>query len=198
MNKLEEYNQFFRQYDINIVKEFFYILFNCVDKSIDTYEQLAKFLQNNPNYEQIKDKYKEFYNYVINYFESLDISKDMFVYTQLHSLINTLMSLDEEYIKKKIYVILSDILDLIFIKYAIKITDVIVSEDVKEYLMNKINDKDIVDLLNVLLLSNNSLEMGYLKKVSHEDLENILRTIMLISLHICKKDENERNSKTNS
>jgi len=194
MTTIKEYDKFFKQYNISVVKEFFYILFNCVDKSIDTYEQLDESIKSNPDYEKIKEEYKNFYYYVINYFKALDISKDMFVYTQIHSLIENLMTLDEEYIKNNTYVVLSDILDVIFIKYGLDIEKMNESEDLKTYLMNKIGDRDVVDLLNVLLLSNNSLEMGYLKEVSGEDLENILRTMMLVSLHICKKDEDARNS----
>jgi len=42
MNELEEYNKFFKKYEVNVVEEFFYILLNCVDSSIDTYETLDK------------------------------------------------------------------------------------------------------------------------------------------------------------
>jgi len=50
----------------------------------------------------------------------------------------------------------------------------------------------------VLLLSSVSLEMEYVKKISEEDLEHTLRTIILISLYICNKDKNEKNGTTDS
>jgi hypothetical protein len=198
MNKLKEYNKFLKKYDVNVVEEFFYILFNCIDSSIDRYEILDNMLKNNSNYKKIKGKYKEFYYYVIDYLKSLDISKELFLETQIIDLIDTLLKLDKKYIEDNIAVVMTDVVDLIFFKYKLNVIKFNTNEEIRDYLTDMIGDENIVDLLNVLILSITSLKLEYVKTVPEEDLEHVLRMIILISLYICNKDKNERNSKTDS
>ncbi len=198
MNKLKEYNKFFKKYDVNVVEEFFYILFNCIDSSIDRYEILDNMLKNNSNYKKIKGKYKEFYYYVIDYLKSLNISKELFLETQIIDLIDTLLKLDKKYIEDNIAVVMTDVVDLIFFKYKLNVIKFNTNEEIRDYLTDTIGDENIADLLNVLILSITSLKLEYVKTVPEEDLEHVLRMIILISLYICNKDKNERNSKTDS
>jgi hypothetical protein len=198
MNKLKEYNKFLKKYDVNVVEEFFYILFNCIDSSIDRYEILDNMLKNNSNYKKIKGKYKEFYYYVIDYLKSLDISKELFLETQIIDLIDTLLKLDKKYIEDNIAVVMTDVVDLIFFKYKLNVIKFNTNEEIRDYLTDMIGDENIVDLLNVLILSITSLKLEYVKTVPEEDLEHVLRMIILISLYICNKDKNERDDKTDS
>jgi hypothetical protein len=198
MNKLKEYNEILKKYNVNIVKEFFYILFNCIDSSIDKYETLSEFLEHSYNYKKAKEDYKDFYCYVINYLSSLDVSKEMYLHMQAISLTDTLLEVDRNYIRDNIDIIISNIIDLIFFKYKLNINNFETNEEIKEYLMTQIEDEDIVNFLNLLLLCNTSLETGYVKKVPEEDLEHVLRMIILVSLYICNKDNDERDCKTDS
>jgi hypothetical protein len=198
MNDLEKYYKILKEYNINVVEDFFYILFNCIDSSINKYKALDKMLKKNPNYEKIKEIYKGFYYYIIDYLKSLDISRELSLHTQIINLVDTLLQIDKEYIENNISVIMSDIVDLIFFKYKLNISKFNKNEDIKNYLNNKIDDKNIVDLLYMLLLSTTSLKLEYVQKIPEEDLDNIVKTIILVSLYICNKDKNERNSKTDS
>jgi hypothetical protein len=198
MNELEKYYKKFKKFNINVVEDFFYILFNCIDSSINKYETLDKMLKNNPNYEDIKEDYKEFYEYVINFLNSLDVSKELFLHTQLIYLVDTLLELDKEYIENNISIIMSDVVDLVFFKYKLNISKFKTNEDIKKYLIDKIGDESIIELLYMLLLSLTSLKLEYVPKVPEEDLDNIVKTIILVSLYVCNKDKNERNSKTDS
>jgi hypothetical protein len=198
MNDLEKYYKILKEYNINVVEDFFYILFNCIDSSINKYKALDKMLKKNPNYEKIKEIYKGFYYYIIDYLKSLDISRELSLHTQIINLVDTLLQIDKEYIENNISVIMSDIVDLIFFKYKLNISKFNKNEDIKNYLNNKIDDKNIVDLLYMLLLSTTFLKLEYVQKIPEEDLDNIVKTIILVSLYICNKDKNERNSKTDS
>jgi hypothetical protein len=86
----------------------------------------------------------------------------------------------------------------VFFKYNLNISNFETNEDIKNYLIQNIEDETIVNSLIMLLLSSTSLDMEYVKEVPEEDIEHVLREIILISLYICKKDRNERNSKTDS
>jgi hypothetical protein len=198
MNELVKYNEILNKYDVDIVKEFFYILLNCIDSSIDRYEKVIEIFRNEENYEKLKNEYKEFYDYVLNYLHSISISKEMFLHTQTIDLVDTLLELDEKYIKNSINIIISNVIDVVFFKYNLNISNFETNEDIKNYLIQNIEDETIVNSLIMLLLSNTSLDMEYVKEVPEEDIEHVLREIILISLYICKKDRNERNSKTDS
>jgi hypothetical protein len=198
MNELVKYNEILNKYDVDIVKEFFYILLNCIDSSIDRYEKVIEIFRNEENYEKLKNEYKEFYDYVLNYLHSISISKEMFLHTQTIDLVDTLLELDEKYIKNSINIIISNVIDVVFFKYNLNISNFETNEDIKNYLIQNIEDETIVNSLIMLLLSSTSLDMEYVKEVPEEDIEHVLREIILISLYICKKDRNERNSKTDS
>jgi hypothetical protein len=198
MNELVKYNEILNKYDVDIVKEFFYILLSCIDSSIDRYEKVIEIFRNEENYEKLKNEYKEFYDYVLNYLHSISISKEMFLHTQTIDLVDTLLELDEKYIKNSINIIISNVIDVVFFKYKLNISNFETNEDIKNYLIQNIEDETIVNSLIMLLLSNTSLDMEYVKEVPEEDIEHVLREIILISLYICKKDRNERNSKTDS
>jgi hypothetical protein len=198
MNELVKYNEILNKYDVDIVKEFFYILLSCIDSSIDRYEKVIEIFRNEENYEKLKNEYKEFYDYVLNYLHSISISKEMFLHTQTIDLVDTLLELDEKYIKNSINIIISNVIDVVFFKYNLNISNFETNEDIKNYLIQNIEDETIVNSLIMLLLSSTSLDMEYVKEVPEEDIEHVLREIILISLYICKKDRNERNSKTDS
>jgi hypothetical protein len=93
---------------------------------------------------------------------------------------------------------MSDIVDLVFFKYKLNISKFKTNEDIKNYLIENIGNENISELLYMLLLSITSLKLEYVPKVPEEDLDNIVKTIILISLYICNKDKNERDDKTDS
>jgi len=191
MNKLKKYAEKLEKYNVNSVEFFIGILFSCINNKINIYEKFLNKYKDRDDFEELKKDLKEFYDYVYNYLNSLDLKKEIFLHTQLITIVDILLEINRKYIEKYIEVIISNITDLIFLKYDLNIDNFNSNEEIKEYLLKVIKDENIVNALILLLLSNTSLEFKYIDKVPDEDLEHVLRTILLISIYICKRDKNE-------
>jgi len=191
MNKLKKYAEKLEKYNVNSVEFFIGILFSCINSKINIYEKFLNKYKDRDGFEELKKDLKIFYDYVYNYLHSLDLKKEIFLHTQLITIVDILLEINRKYIEKYIEVIISNITDLIFLKYDLNIDNFNSNEEIKEYLLKVIKDENIVNALILLLLSNTSLEFKYIDKVPDEDLEHVLRTILLISIYICKRDKDE-------
>jgi hypothetical protein len=82
--------------------------------------------------------------------------------------------------------VISNVIDLVFLKYKLNITEFATNEEIKEYLMSKIGDEKIVNLLVLLLLADTSLNNKDIENIPEEEFEHIISSIILVSIYICK------------
>ena len=175
-----------KKYNISEVKEIFYILLNCIDSNISKYEDLVSLYKDRDDFNQLKQDYKKFYDYVHNYFEEIDINKEMLMHHKIIELVDFVLDSDYKELQRDLKVLISNVIDIIFIKYHLNITNFNTNEEIREYLLSQIKDERIVNILVMLLLADTTLTNKDLDDIPEEEFENIITNIILISLYICK------------
>jgi len=180
------YANILEKYNLSFTREFFYILLNCVDSSIDTFEDLVSSYKDKPNFNELKEDYKKFYDEMKEYFYSMDISKEIMFHHKIIILVDFILEHDFEELQKELKMFISNFIDLIFVKYQLNITNFNTNEEIKNYLMTKIQDEKIVNLLVLLLLADTTLSNKDIEDIPEEEFENIISSMILISIYICK------------
>jgi len=183
---MKEYVELLKKHNLSFAREVFYVLLNCIDKSLSTYEDLVSSYKNQEKFDEIKDDYKKFYNYIHNYFDTLDLGNEIFLHHKVINLIDTILENDTTELQKELKMFISNIIDLIFLKYHLNITHFNSNEEIKKYLLEEIKDEKIVNLLVLLLLADTTLSNKNIKEIPEDEFENIISTIILISIYICK------------
>ena len=175
-----------KKYNLSFAREVFYVLLNCIDDSIDTFEDLMKTYEKRDDYKVLKKDYKEFYDFMINYFHSMDINKDMMLHFKINELVDFILENDTTELQKELKMFISNVIDLIFLKYHLNIIEFNTNEEIKAYLLQKIKDEKVVDLLVLLLLADTTLSNKDIEDIPEEEFEHIISSIILISIYICK------------
>ena len=175
-----------KKHNINFAREVFYVLLHCIDKRVDSFDDLVNVYKNKTNYSQIREDYKEFYDFMLEYFNSMDIEKDMMLHHKVIMLIDEIIQDDIKQLQLELKVVISNVIDLVFLKYKLNITEFATNEEIKEYLMSKIGDEKIVNLLVLLLLADTSLNNKDIENIPEEEFEHIISSIILVSIYICK------------
>jgi len=186
---MKKYIDNLKKYNLSFSREVFYVLLNCIDSSIDTYEDLIHSYQSKPNFEELKKDYKEFYDFILNYFQDMDINKDMMLHHKVIALIDVILEDDITELQKELKMFISNVIDLIFVKYHLNITYFNTNEEIKNYFLETIKDERIVNLLVLLLLADTSLSNKEVEDIPEEEFENIISSIILISIYICKGEK---------
>jgi hypothetical protein len=100
-------------------------------------------------------------------------------------LIDTILE-DSKKLQDELKLVISNVIDIVFLKYNLNISTFNTNEEIKSYLLNKIGDDRVVDLLILLLLADTSLSSKDVESIPEEEFENIISSIILISIYICK------------
>ena len=182
---MKEIIKLLQKHNLEFKKEFFYLLLHCIDDKIDSYENLVSIYKDRDNYEELKKDYKKFYDYMFDYCDSIDIDKEMMFHYKIIDIIDVILE-DKKNLNNELQVLISNIIDLIFIKYNLDISKFNTNEEIKAYLIEKIKDEKIVDALILLLLADTTLSNRYIDKIPEPDFETILRTIISIAIYIYK------------
>jgi len=186
---MKEYVKLLEKYNISFAREVFYVLLNCIDKNVDTYEDLVNSYKDINNFETFKEDYKKFYDYMIEYFHSMDINKDMILHHKVISLIDVILESDTTELQQELKMFISNVIDMIFIKFSLNITPFHSNEEIKQYLLEQLKDERIVNLLILLLLADTNLTHKEIEDIPEEEFENIISSIILISIYICKGEK---------
>jgi len=186
---MKKYVELLRKYKLSFAREVFYVLLNCIDNRIDTFEDLVNSYKNRKDFDKLKEDYKIFYDYIINYFTAMDIEKDMVLHNRVLSLVDFILENDTSELQKELKMFISNVIDMIFIKYHLNITNFNRNEEIRKYLLEEIKDERIVNLLILLLLADTSLSNKNIENIPEEEFENIISSIILISIYICKGEK---------
>ena len=186
---MKKFVELLGKYNLIFSREVFYVLLNCIDRRIDTFQKLIEPHKNLPNFEEFQQDYKFFYDSMLSYFEQIEIDKDFMLHHKVIVLIDTILENRPKLFKNDLKIFISNVVDLIFMKYELDINNFETNEAIKEYLLEKIKDEKIVDLLVLLLLADTTLSFKEVEEIPEEEVENIIRTIILISIYICKGEK---------
>jgi hypothetical protein len=186
---MNEYIELLKKYNLSFSRELFYIILNCIDHNIDTFEDLISSYKDRKDFEELKEVYKKFYDFMIDYFHSMDVNKDMMLHHKVITLVDTILENDTTELQKELKMFISNVIDIIFVKYHLNITPFNSNEEIKKYLLSKIKDERIVDLLVLLLLADTSLTNKEVANIPEEEFEHIISSIILISIYICKGEK---------
>jgi len=183
---MRELAELLKKYEIDFSKEVFYILLNCINKRLDTFEDLVALYKDKDNYIEIREIYKKFYDFMIKYFEDMDIRKDIMLHHKVVTLVDFIIENNVKKLQAELKTVISNVIDLIFIKYNLNISELNTNDEIRRYLMKKIEDDKIVNLLVLLLLADTTLTNQDIETIPEEEFENIISSIILISIYICK------------
>jgi len=183
---MTEYSDLLKKHNLYFSREVFYVLLNCIDETIDTFEDLIQSYKNRENYEEIKKDYKKFYDFMISYFHSMDIEKELSLHHKVIELVDFILNHEPEELQKELKMFISNVIDLIFLKYRLNITKFNTNEEIKEYLLKTIKDEKVVNLLVLLLLADTTLTNKDIEHIPEEEFEHIISSIILIAIYICK------------
>ncbi len=186
---MKKYVEVLKKYNLSFAREVLYILLNCIDKNVDTYNDLIQAYKNRKDFHNLKEDYKEFYDYMLEYFYSMDINKDMILHHKVVELVNIILDNTDSKLQKELKMFISNVIDLIFFKYHLNIINFNTNEEIKDYLLKKIKDEKIVNLLVLLLLADTTLSNKDIEDIPEEEFEHIISTIILISIYICKGEK---------
>jgi tetratricopeptide (TPR) repeat protein len=197
---MEKYIELLKKYNLSFAKEAFYVLLNCIDNNIDTYDELVVAFEDRDDYEELKSDYQKFYYFMKDYFNSMDINKDMMLHYKVIELVDIILDNNPEELQADLKMFISNVIDMVFFKYGLNISIYNSNEEIKKYLLEKIKDERIVNLLVLLLLADTSLSEKNIDSIPEEEFENIISSIILISIYICKSEEKNsgKDSKTDS
>jgi len=182
---MKEFVKKLGKYNLSFSREVFYVLLHCIDKKIDNFDDLVVIYKDRDDYKELYKDYKEFYDFMIDYFESMDLNKDMIMHHKIIQLIDTILE-DSKKLQDELKLVISNVIDIVFLKYNLNISTFNTNEEIKSYLLNKIGDDRVVDLLILLLLADTSLSSKDVESIPEEEFENIISSIILISIYICK------------
>ena len=186
---MEKYIELLKKYNLSFAKEVFYVLLNCIDNTIDTYDELVVAFEDRDDYEELKSDYQKFYYFMKDYFNSMDINKDMMLHYKVIELVDIILDNNPEELQADLKMFISNVIDMVFFKYGLNISIYNSNEEIKKYLLEKIKDERIVNLLVLLLLADTSLSEKNIDSIPEEEFENIISSIILISIYICKSEE---------
>jgi len=175
-----------KKYNLSISKEIFYVLLNCIDSSISTYEDLISSYESSKNFVELKQDYKLFYEFMIKYLNNIDINNEIQLNQEIEKLISIVLADDLKEVLSDTKMFISNVIDLIFIKYHLNIVDLSNDEEIRQYLISKLKNEKIVDILMFLLIEDTKLANKEITKVSEEEFKMVIKNIILISLYICK------------
>lgn len=186
---MKKYVELLKKYNLSFAREVLYILLNCIDKNVDTYDDLINAYKDRKDFYSLKEDYKEFYDYMLKYFHSMDINKDIILHHKVIELVDIILENTDSKLQKELKMFISNIIDLIFIKYHLNIISFNTNEEIKDYLLKEIKDEKVVNLLVLLLLADTTLSNKDIENIPEEEFENIISTIILISIYICKGEK---------
>jgi tetratricopeptide (TPR) repeat protein len=186
---MEEYIELLKKYNLSFAKEVFYVLLNCIDNTIDTYKELVVAFEERDDYEELKNDYQKFYYFMKDYFNSMDINKDMMLHHKVIELVDIILDNNPEELQADLKMFISNVIDMVFFRYGLNISEYNSNEEIKNYLLEQIKDERIVNLLILLLLADTSLGEKNIEFIPEEEFENIISSIILISIYICKSEE---------
>ena len=180
------YAKVLEKYNLSFTREFLYVLLNCIDPEIDKYEDLVLAYKNRVDFKELKEDYKKFYYEIQEYLNSMDLSKDIMFHHKIIMLVDFILENDLLEIQNELKMFISNFIDLIFVKYHLNITNFNTNEEIRKYLTEKIGDENIVNLLVLLLLADTTLSNKDIEDIPEEEFENIISSMILISIYICK------------
>ena len=178
---MKKYVELLKKYNLSFAREVLYILLNCIDKNVDTYDDLINAYKDRKDFYSLKEDYKEFYDYMLKYFHSMDINKDIILHHKVIELVDIILENTDSKLQKELKMFISNIIDLIFIKYNLNIISFNTNEEIK--------DEKVVNLLVLLLLADTTLSNKDIEDIPEEEFEHIISTIILISIYICKGEK---------
>ena len=174
-----------KQHNIDFSREVFYVLLHCIDKRVDSFDDLVSLYKDRIDFTKIKQDYKIFYDYMMDYFNGMEIDKEMMLHHKVISLMDVILE-DNKKLQEELKMVISNVIDLIFMKYHLNITEFRTNQEIKNYLNSKIGDEKVANLLVLLLLADTSLTNKDIEHIPEEEFENIISSIILISIYICK------------
>jgi len=186
---MKEFVNLLKKHHLYFSRELFYVLLNCIDSSIDTCEDLINTYKDREDFDEIKKDYKKFYEYTMKYLHEIDINKEFILHQKVIELVDLILQHNPQELQKELKMFISNVIDLIFMKYKLNITQFNKNEEIKEYLLKEIKDEKIVDLLVLLLLADTSLDNKNLDHIPEEEFERIISSIILIAIYICKGEK---------
>jgi hypothetical protein len=175
------------KHNINFGKELFYVLLNCIDPSISKFEDLIDIYKERADYESLKEDYRYFYDYILNFFHSMAQDNEIELHRKLGDLIDILLEERDSELEEELKIVISNVIDIVFLEYYLDISNFNTNEEIKKYLLEKIKNEKIVNFLVLLLLADTTLTNRDLESIPEDEFENILTAIILISIYICKE-----------
>jgi len=189
---MEEYIEVLNKYELSFSKEVFYVLLNCIDETIDSYNDLIVAFETRSDFEELKNDYQKFYYFMKDYFNSMDTNKEMMLHYKVVELVDIILDNNPEELQADLKMFISNVIDMIFFKYSLNISNYNSNEEIKKYLFKKIKDEKIVNLLVLLLLADTTLGEKNIENIPEEEFENIISSIILISIYVCKSEVNSK------
>jgi ribonucleotide reductase beta subunit family protein with ferritin-like domain len=184
---MKEHDELLKKYDVNLCDEFFYLLLNLINENVSKCNDMVEVYKDRKDFEELKADYKKFYDLVLKFLNEFDIKKELMLHQNIYTIVAYLLDNYYSTLEKKIKIYVSNILDVIFLKYRLDISHVRSNEEVKEYLFEKFKDERIVNSLMLILLADTSLSEEYVKNISHEEFENLITNIILLVIYIHKE-----------
>jgi len=186
---MTEYVNLLKKHHLYFSRELFYVLLNCIDSSIDTCDDLINTYKDREDFEEIKKDYKKFYQYIMKYLHEIDLNKEFILHQKVIELVDFILDHNPKELQKELKMFISNVIDLVFMKYHLNIMPFNKNEEIKAYLLKEIKDEKIVDLLVLLLLADTSLSNKDVEHIPEEEFERIISAIILIAVYICKGEK---------
>ena len=184
---MQEYDNLLKKYEINLCDEFFYILLHLIDGNISQCSDMLKMYKHRDDYHELKEDYKKFYDLIVKYLDEFDTSKDLMLHQNIYKIVDYLLENYYSTLERKIKVYISNVLDVVFIKYKLDISQFKTNEEIKNYLFERFKNENIVNSLMLLLLADTSLSEEYVKNISYEEFENLITNLILLVIYIHKE-----------
>jgi hypothetical protein len=189
---MKQYIETLNKYGVDGVQEFFLIMFECCINKNSNIDELIEVYSYLDEYEKIKQSYNEFYEYVSTYLKNIDVQNEFILQNKVLKLTNEIVSYDYETVDYVLKNSISKIVDMVFDRFELNIASFQTNEEIKAYLLSKIKDEKIVNLFVVLLLAYTSLSEGMVEHIPKDEVENVVRVLILTSLYLCNyKESNE-------
>lgn len=184
---MKECDEMLKKYEINLCDELFYLLLHLLNNHLSLYEDMIEGYKERDDFDDLKMEYKKFYDFVLKFLEDIDLNKELLLHQKVYEIVTYLLDNYHSRLAQRIKVYLSNILDVIFLKYRIDISQSKNNEDVRNYLVEKFKNEKIVNSMMMLLLADTSISEEYVKNISYEEFENLLTNMILLVIYMHKE-----------
>jgi hypothetical protein len=95
------------------------------------------------------------------------------LHRKLGELIDILLEERDSELEEELKIVISNVIDIVFLKYHLDISNFNTNEEIKKYLLEKIKNEKIVNFLILLLLADTTLTNRDLESIPEDEFENI-------------------------